>query len=93
MKIPPRLRLLRFTLAWVINLISYTAACLIVLIYGALFEAPAFNELLLAWVAALVFTWLVIEPAEVLGLVLLPSVQKNGMLMSCRQQCKDLGFY
>ena len=71
---------------------SAQAACVIALVFGVLFAAPAFTELLLAWLAALLFTWLVIEPSEVLALVLLPSITKSKRLMACRATCKDLGF-
>lgn len=89
----PKLHLLRFTLAWGINLAVYFAACLAALVYGVLFQAPAFTELLLAWVLALGFTWAVIEPSEVLGLVLFPTLANNKRLQQCRAKCKDLGFF
>ena len=50
---------------------------LVALAYGLMFEDTAFSELLIAWLVALIFTWLVIEPGEVLGLVLFPKLM-NG---------------
>jgi hypothetical protein len=89
----PRLHLFRFWLAWTINLGLYAAACVVCLAYGVLFSAPAFTELLVAWLLALGFTWAVVEPSEVLGIVLLPALSKNARVMACRAWCKDLGFF
>ena len=81
-----------FTLAWLLNVAAYLAACVIALVFGVLFAAPAFTELLLAWLAALLFTWLVVEPSEVLALVLLPGLTNSKRMAKCRATCKDLGF-
>ena len=89
----PKLHLFRFCLAWGINVAVYVLACLVALVYGVTFQAPAFTELLLAWLAGLIFTWAVIEPSEVLGLVLFPSLANSGPLAACRDKCKAAGFY
>ena len=47
---------------------------------------------LLAWLAALVQTFLLVEPSEVLALVLIPSIADNACVVKCRTQLKDLGF-
>ena len=89
----PKLHLFRFCLAWSINSSLYVVACIVCLVYGVIFSAPAFTELLLAWTAALIFTWAVVEPSEVLGIVLFPFLSNNQVVMSCRGTCKDLGFF
>ena len=88
-----RLHLLRFLLAWLLNLAVYLAACIVSLTYGVLFEPPALRELLFAWLAALVFTWLVVEPGEIVGMVLFPRLFNNRRIAACRAKCKELGIY
>jgi hypothetical protein len=91
--IPPATRMLRFSLAWGLNMGLYVLACLATITYGVLLTAEVFNVITLAWLAGLVVVWLVIEPAEVLGIVLLPQLSENGPIMWCRNKCKELGIY
>ena len=86
------LHLVRFAFAWSINITLLVLACLVIMIYGVLFDAPGFTELCIAWVAGLVFTWGVIEPSEIAGKVLLPSLAENEKLMACKDACGELGF-
>ena len=58
-----------------------------------MYEQPVFAELLLAWLLGLLFTWVVIEPSEVLALVLLPALTQGERVMYCREKCKELGIY
>lgn len=88
-----RVHLSRFTLAWSVAIIVYLLACWLALTYGVMFEAPAFTELLIAWLLSLAFTWIVVEPGEVLGLVLFPSLASNERLMACREKLKELGIW
>ena len=91
-KMAPRLHLFRFCLAWLINAAVFAIACIINLVYGVMFSAPAFTELLMAWVAGLIFSWAVIEPSEVGIMILLPCIANNPRIMYCREKCKELGF-
>ena len=82
--------MVRFSLAWAFNVALYILACLVALTYGVMFGAPEFSELLIAWLAGLSFTWLVVEPAEVCGLVLCPKLLNNDYVERCRTKAKDL---
>ena len=89
----PYLRAFRFTVAWTGAIALYVVSAIVALIYGVMFSPPAFTELLLAWLAGLGFTWIVIEPGEVGMLVLFPQLAENERLMACREKCKELGIY
>ena len=71
----------------------YVAAAFTAMIYGVIYEEPAFNEMLIAWLLGLGFTWLVVEPGEVAGLVLCPALFNNDRIAYCRNKCKELGIY
>ena len=49
-------------------------------------------ELLVAWLLGLGFTWLVVEPGQVLGLVLFPIFLNNDHVADCTNRLKDLGL-
>ena len=86
--------MLRFTLAWLFAVAVYLAAALVCLVYGVLFDEPSFQLLVLAWFAALIFTWAVVEPAEIVGLSVFQRIFKGSdRLDRCRNWCKDLGIY
>ena len=76
-KIPPRQRMLRFTLAWFTNITAYLVACVCALVYGVVLGAPVLEDIVIAWVVGLAFVWLVIEPSEVAGIILLPQISQN----------------
>lgn len=92
-EIPRRLRQFRFAVAWSIGIGLYVAAAFTAMIYGVLYDEPAFAEMLIAWLLGLGFTWLVVEPSEVLGLVLFPNLANNDRVAYCRNKCKELGIY
>ena len=91
--IGPRLIRFRFGVAWSFNILLYLISAWIALTFGVMFDEPAFAELLLAWLAGLGFTWLVIEPGEVAGLVCFPKLFNNDRVANCRNKCKELGIY
>ena len=84
--------LLRWTTGWIINIVIFVVLWLVCFIYGVTFGETTMNSILLAWVAALVQTFLLVEPSEVLALVLIPSIADNACVVKCRTQLKDLGF-
>ena len=92
-EIPRRLRTFRFTMAWGFNIALYLVAAWTALTFGVMYDEPAFAEILLAWLAGLAFTWLVIEPSEVAGLILFPRLFDNERVAYCRNKCKEIGIY
>ena len=83
----------RFALAWFFNFSLFLVTCVVALVYGVTFEEPAFKLLLMAWVAGLLFTWIIIEPSEVLGIVLFQDQLEGGCIMKLREKCKEMGIY
>ena len=79
--------------AWGLNILVYLLSCWVALTFAVKFSQPQFATLLLAWLAGLIFTWGVIEPSEVLGLVLFPRLANNDHIMKCREKCKETGIY
>ena len=80
-------------LVWILNFSISLVFCILALSYGVVLGAPTFDMLLLAWVAGLIFTWTVIEPSEVLGMVLLPMASESDRVQRCRNKLKELGIY
>jgi hypothetical protein len=92
----PWLFRIRLFLAWLINFAIFGAALFTNLMFGVTFDEPGFRELIVAWAAGLFFTWAVIEPAEVAGLLILPklvSARCAERMDACRNKCKDAGIY
>ena len=56
-------------------------------------ESDGVRPRVLEALLALGFTWAVVEPAEVLGIVLLPALSNNAHVMACQAWCKDLGLW
>ena len=90
---PYWLHIFRFTLAWAFNLALYIVAAIYALVSGILYGAPEFREMLIAWLAGLIFTWAVIEPGEVIGIVVFPRLFNSRAIAKCREKCKDAGIY
>ena len=84
--------LLRWTTGWIINIVIFVVLWLVCFIYGVTFGETTMNSILLAWVAALVQTFLLVEPSEVLALVLIPSIADNACVVKCRTELKNYGF-
>ena len=89
----PRLHNVRFTLAWIFNILVYLMSCWIALTFGTVLGNVEFDIICLAWLAGLAVTWAVVEPAEIVGVALLPRLFEGGPLGKLRGWCKDLGFY
>ena len=83
----------RFCFAWLLSMALFLTACIIALVYGVLLTESTFNTLRLAWIAGLVFTWMVIEPSEVLGILALPYFSNMECVQKVRNKCKDYGIY
>ena len=62
-----RLHLLRFTLAWIFNILLFISFCLLAIIFGVTMGPAQVQEIILAWVLSLGFTWIVVEPTEILA--------------------------
>jgi len=84
--------LLRWAIGWILNVIFFAMLWIINLTYGVLHGPAEFTQVLLAWGLALFQTFIIVEPSEVLALVLMPSIADNPCVVRCRTQCKDLGF-
>ena len=91
--IPARLQWIRFTCAWSSIITLFLFANISVLSFSVGFSEIGFNLLVIAWLAGLVFTWLVVEPAEVAAMVLLPKLFAGERIQACRAKLKDLGIY
>jgi len=82
----------RWTLGWAINMSIFIVLWLVCFIYGVTFGPLAFQQVMYAWIAALVQTWLIVEPSEVLALVAFPHIANHPWVVWWRLQMKDLGF-
>ena len=85
--------LFRWSLGWLLNLVFYIMLCGMNFIYGVQQGSVAFGQAMLAWMAALIFTYLVIEPAEIAGLVFLPALAENKYVAWCQDRGKYYGLY
>ena len=85
--------LLRWTLGWLLNLVFYIVVCAMDFVYGVQQGPVAFGQAMLAWMAALIFTYLVVEPAEIAGIVFLPAIAENKHIVWCQDRAKYYGLY
>ena len=85
----PRLHLFRFTLAWVVTVLIFLVFCLFAITYGVTMGPSQVNEVMLAWLLALVFTWALVEPTEVMVVI---AARKNETLLNLRNKLRDYGF-
>ena len=84
--------LCRWTIGWIINLTIFAILWLGNFIYGVLHGPQSFREVLVAWAAALFQTWIIVEPSNVLALVLLPSVAEHPWVAKCYACAGEYGF-
>ena len=84
--------LLRWTLGWIIMIAIFIILMLFNFMYGVKFGGADATAILISWGAACIQTFLIVEPSEVLGLVLLPSVAENKYVAWCRTNLKEYGF-
>ena len=60
--------------------------------YGVFHGAPTMDSILLAWVAGLFQTFIIVEPSEVLAIVLIPSISENHYIAKCKANLKEYGL-
>ena len=84
--------LLRWTIGWIIMIAIFIILMLFNFMYGVKFGGADATAILISWGAACIQTFLIVEPSEVLGLVLLPSVAENKYVAWCRTNLKEYGF-
>ena len=82
----------RLTLAWVFNIAFYLIMCWFTYTYASLFGPEETNGWLMSFVLASGNAWLIIEPFEVLLLVMLPFLLDNKYVANCRDTAKELGL-
>lgn len=82
----------RWVLCWLINLTVFAFLWIINYSYGVLFGPKAFVSIMYAWFAALIQTFGMVEPAEVLLIVLLPGLMEWGPIAKLRANLKEYGF-
>ena len=85
-------RVARLTLAWVFNIAFYLIMCWFTYTYASLFGPEETNGWLMSFVLASGNAWLIIEPFEVLLLVMLPFILDNKYVANCRDTAKELGL-
>ena len=84
---------LRRISSWAINCFVYFMLCWMVITYAMRFGEVKTRQWLLSWVVASAHAWLVIEPAEVILIALLPQLLENKCISNCKEFLKELGVY
>ena len=84
--------LMRWTIGWLINIVFFVFCWLLNFMYGVFHGPPTMDSILLAWVAGLFQTFIIVEPSEVLALVLIPSIAENACIAKCKANAKEYGF-
>ena len=82
----------RITLAWLFNIVFYLIMCWFTYTYAILFGPEETNGWLMSFVLASGNAWLIIEPFEVVLLVMLPFLFDNKCVANCRETAKELGL-
>ena len=77
---------------WLIINLTIFAILWLGMVYGVLHGPQSFREVLVAWAAALFQTWIIVEPSNVLALVLLPSVAEHPWVAKCYACAGEYGF-
>ena len=85
--------LFRWTCGWLFNVLYYVILCLMDFIYGVQAGSVQFGQVMVSWLAALIFTYLVIEPAEIFGIVFLPILAQNKYVAYLQDRAKYYGLY
>lgn len=84
---------LRRICSWAVNCTIYFMLCWMVITYAMQFGEKKTHQWLLSWVVASCHAWLVIEPAEVILIALLPQLLENRCISNCKEFAKELGVY
>ena len=82
----------RVTLAWVFNIAFYLIMCWFTYTYAILFGPEETNGWMMSFVLASGNAWLIIEPFEVVLIVMLPFLFDNKCVAKCRVTAKELGL-
>jgi hypothetical protein len=82
----------RLAFAWLINIVFYLMMCWFVWTYASLFGPEETEGWLMSWVLASGNAWVVIEPLEVVIIVMLPFLFDNACVANCRTTAKELGL-
>lgn len=82
----------RFAVAWAIVLFVQLVCTLVILIQAYLFGEEKMRSFLLSFVVSLTSDFFIVEPLEVLGLVMLPFIFNAQCCVSLRKAARDLGF-
>jgi len=90
--IPPRRRMVRFTLGWLANIAILLFIMWMNLTYSVMLGRSTFRIVLVTWFLSLGQTFLVIEPFEVLGITVLPSLFQAECCAETRFKMKEWGF-
>jgi len=83
---------MRWTIGWILNSAIFAILWLMNFIFGVLHGPEKFVVVLVAWAAALFQTWVIVEPSNVLALVLLPNLMEHPAVAKCMHFCQEYGF-
>jgi len=78
--------LFRWTICWILNLGIFAALWLSNYIFGATFGPLMFGSIMFAWLWAIVTTWIIVEPSEVLALIMTRRFAKNTATVNARER-------
>lgn len=82
----------RSATAWLINWAFYLVVNWIVITYAMMFGKEKTKGWLMSWILASGNAWVVMEPFEVLLLVMLPFLFDNQCVADCKTTAKELGL-
>jgi len=75
--------LIRWTIGWIINLTIFAILWLMNFIFGVMHGPEEFVVVLVCWGAALFQTFVIVEPSQVLALVLTPHLVEHPVVGKC----------
>ena len=84
---------LRRGFSWAFNCFTFFMLNLMVVTYAMQFGEDKTKLWLMSWVIASVHAWVIIEPAEVILIALVPQLLENQCVANCREFAKEMGFY
>ena len=83
---------LRLSFAWFINVFFYLLICWFIWTYASVFGPEETKGWLMSWLLASGNAWIIIEPLEVVIIVMLPFLFDNACVANCRTTEKELGL-
>ena len=84
--------LFRSAICWLANFVIFANLWVWNYVFGATFGPVMFTSILYAWGLALFNTWIIVEPSEVLALILVPGIAKNKYVVRIKTKLKNWGF-